>query len=1410
MKYFYKSILACLVMGIAILSSGEVFAQPANDTLCNAAPLVVGAACTAANGDNTGATAEVNEPAGSCFFGGNASVWYSFTGPATGYVDITTDIDSSFVTNDDTEIALYALPGGNCNVLTDLVEIDCSQDDGVAVGFGFNSIITGAPVTTGQTYYIQVSGYGTTPTTGAFCIEVAEAPAPPAGPANDTLCNAQLLTVGATCITPNGDNTSSTAEVGEPNASCFFGGVASVWFKFEAPASGFVSLTTDIDVAGVTNDDTEMALYALPGGNCTALSDLVEIACDQDGGTVVGFGFNSIIPVASVTAGDTLYVQISGYGTTPTEGAFCLEVAEVIPPANDSLCDAEALTLGGACLNGDLENSSLEAGEGSGNCSFNNNSVWYSFVAPASGFVNIGTDTVGGGTNTDTDIAVYALLGGNCADLTGLFEVACQTGTGGVATLDTLLVSPGLTYYVQVSGGTGTFCIEAEAVTPANPPVFPANDSLCNAISITVDAACTSPIGDNTGASAQIGEPFPGCFSGGVNSIWYTFVGPASGLITISTDIDSSFITNTDTEIALYELPSGNCANPQDLVEVACDQDGGTVVGAATFSTYMSIIGLQTVTPGTTYYIQVSGWNGSEGAFCMEIEQFFIPTNDDACDADTLMVDGSITTAFNIGATVETNEDLIHPPVSGANDFTGWTDSVINNSVWYAFTAPASGAVAIDLCNGGTTTDFDTKVAVYDVDDCADFSTFTFLGGNDDLIGCATASYLEVGCLTPDSVYYIVVDGWEGDVGNFGISIIDTMIMTTTSVVGVNPTCTGDTDGSATVTALNGGPFTYLWSTGATTETVTGLAAGTYTVEVFNACGDTLVDSVLLADPAVLTLSFVATPPSCVGGTDGSIDLVLDGGSGPFTYTWSTGDTIQDLDGLMAGTYAVGVTDACGQAASLPGAVLPEGTPVAVDAGVDTMVCAGVDVMLGGMITASGGVPITINRLYAIESFFENYLGITVEDVTAIDTIGAGTMTAFTPAGDFGGDGVFYGVDADANGLVSIDTITGVATAIGPLGQDPVDGFTGIAWNAADNMMYGIAVAGTDSSSLYTIDLTTGAATKVTTLSGSTGTLPIWLAIDTAGMVYAMDIVGEVLQSIDPVAGTITTVGPTGLSTNFAQDADFDPVTNILYTGAFDGVSFFTEMHTIDVTTGAATYIGNITGFAEITAIGISPVTVEPYQYTWVPGTGIDDATAANPMATVTETTDYIVNVLDACGVLIADTITVSVPDSLSAVANGIQDNGGNSGSAWVDASGGMGAYAVLWSTGATTDTISELAFGTYTVTVTDECGVADTSSFVVSDNTALENLLAAGVNVFKAFPNPSSGVFTLQVELAGLDDLNIALYDMAGKALYQDNRNRITNYDEVIDVSKEAAAGVYVLEIRTSKGVAHKRINIH
>ncbi|MEZ4827540.1 MAG: PPC domain-containing protein [Bacteroidia bacterium] len=336
LKTFTSSRLVAYILGLGLffLSAGNLFAQPANDNLCNAVSLTLDASCNGVpNGNNTSATAQSGEPLASCYVGGPNSAWFSFVAPASGLVSITTDF--LIGTNDDTEIALYDLPGGDCNNLASLVELGCSQDIDF---FNYLSTISTTPVTPGATYYVSVSGWNGTE--GTFCIVVNSI----VSPVNDTLCDAIPLTVGGGCAgTPNGDNTGAIAEAGEPVASCYVGGTNSVWYSFVAPASGFVSLSTDFLIG--TNGDTEIALYELPGGNCANPSSLVELACDQDGGNIVDF--NSVITSATVTPGNTYYVSVSGWNGT--EGSFCIEVTESVPPANDDLCDAVQLTPGAVC-----------------------------------------------------------------------------------------------------------------------------------------------------------------------------------------------------------------------------------------------------------------------------------------------------------------------------------------------------------------------------------------------------------------------------------------------------------------------------------------------------------------------------------------------------------------------------------------------------------------------------------------------------------------------------------------------------------------------------------------------------------------------------------------------------------------------------------------------------------------------------------------------------------------------------------------------------------------------------------------------------------------------------------------------------------------------------------------------------
>jgi hypothetical protein len=119
--------------------------------------------------------------------------------------------------------------------------------------------------------------------------------------------------------------------------------------------------------------------------------------------------------------------------------------------------------------------------------------------------------------------------------------------------------------------------------------------------------------------------------------------------------------------------------------------------------------------------------------------------------------------------------------------------------------------------------------------------------------------------------------------------------------------------------AVAGGtaPYTVIWSNGATTEDLTGLPAGTYTVTVKDANGCSASRSVAIAQPAsALRLSDSHLDAACRGTATGAIDLTATGGTGPYVYSWSNGATTEDLANLGAGTYVVMVTDAVGCAVS--------------------------------------------------------------------------------------------------------------------------------------------------------------------------------------------------------------------------------------------------------------------------------------------------------------------------------------------------------------------------------------------------------------------------------------------------------------------------------------------------------------
>lgn len=146
-------------------------------------------------------------------------------------------------------------------------------------------------------------------------------------------------------------------------------------------------------------------------------------------------------------------------------------------------------------------------------------------------------------------------------------------------------------------------------------PLFippPVNDNACDAIPLTVGAPSPGDQYTNVSATAEPNEPVPGCFNGGINgSVWFTFVAPASGDVTVTTDIVGG--TLTDTEVAVYDAP-GDCADLTTFgADLGCNQD-------VDFTNFLSTVVLSSLTPGNTYYIQVDQWgSATPGTFGIRV-----------------------------------------------------------------------------------------------------------------------------------------------------------------------------------------------------------------------------------------------------------------------------------------------------------------------------------------------------------------------------------------------------------------------------------------------------------------------------------------------------------------------------------------------------------------------------------------------------------------------------------------------------------------------------------------------------------------------------------------------------------------------------------------------------------------------
>ncbi len=168
--------------------------------------------------------------------------------------------------------------------------------------------------------------------------------------------------------------------------------------------------------------------------------------------------------------------------------------------------------------------------------------------------------------------------------------------------------------------------------------------------------------------------------------------------------------------------------------------------------------------------------------------------------------------------------------------------------------------------------------------------------------------------LTGNTAYHYRLRGITGSgVIVYGNDMVFTTmldLLSLTGVAGEVTGCYGNANGTIT-TVVSGGvsPYAYLWNNSATTQNLSGLIAGNYSVTVTDAMSGTITGSWVVIQPSELSLAAVITDASCPAAADGTIELTVTGGTPAYNFLWSNSATGQNIGGLDPGIYTVTVTD---------------------------------------------------------------------------------------------------------------------------------------------------------------------------------------------------------------------------------------------------------------------------------------------------------------------------------------------------------------------------------------------------------------------------------------------------------------------------------------------------------------------
>ena len=1133
------------------------------------------------------------------------------------------------------------------------------------------------------------------------------------------------------------------------------------------PAGTFTVSVTDNNGCGPATDEVTITEPAV----LTALS-MVDFNVNCNGGSDGGAS-------ASASGGTPPYTYAWSNGATSESitnspaGTYTVTVTDAnggTSTSSSTITEPTALSASGVVdmnvsINGGSDGGATAAGSGGTppyTYSWNNGQTTATATGlPAGTYTVSVTDNNGCGPATDevTITQPAVLTAASVVDA----NVNCNGGSDGGATASatggtqpyTYVWSNGATNASITNSVAGTYTV---TVTDANGGTSTSSSTITEPTALSASGVVDMNVSINGGndggatAAGSGGTP-PYTYSWNNGQTTATITGQPAGTYTVSVTDNNGCGPATD-EVTITEPAVLTALSMVDF-NVNCNggSDGGASASASGGTppyTYVWSNGATsesiTNSPAGTYTVTVTDANGGTSTSSSTITEPTALSVTGVVDMN-VSINGSndgqataagsggtppYTYAWNTGATTATATGLpagtFTVSVTDNNGCGPATDQV-------TITQPAvlTAASIVDFnvnCNGGSDGGATASAT-------GGTQPYTYVWSN----GTTNASITN----SVAGTYTVTVTDANGATSTSSSTITEPTALGAAGVVDMNVSINGGSDGGATAAGSGGTPpYTYLWSTGATNASVTNLPAGTYTVTVTdnNGCGPA-TDQVTITEPVVLSaLSIVDFNIDCNGGTGGGASAAGSGGVPPYTFAWSTGATTSSIgkiindNSLVAGTYTVTVTDANGATATSSSTVT-EPTALSATGVVDMNVSINGGSDGGATAAGSGGTP-PYTYLWSTGATNASVTNLPAGTytVTVTDNNGCGPATDQVTITEPAVLTAASVVDANVNCNGDSD---GGATASATGGTQP---YTYVWSNGTTNASITNSAAGT-----YTVTVTD--ANGATSTSSSTITEPTELTANVGGANFGIDFDGdEVDDEFYDETASCNGFLDGGLAANATGGTG--PYTYLWSIGATTGsiVGVGAGTYTVTVTDAngcTATSQGTITepdalsptiGFvSSISCNGSSDGEMSagatggtsPYTYAWSNG-----ATTASTGQIAAGT--YTVTITDANGCTATDSKTISEPVAIQAAAipeRFVSINGLSDGEAIASATGGTTPYTYLWSNGGTTSTITNLAAGTYTVSVTDANGCGPSTAEVeITQPAVLEAQTVVDFNV--------------------------------------------------------------------------------